>query len=231
MRFFKLFLYVTTSIIIPVYIIFSYIGNPKIVVRNVNINPNIDFVDKELVKYAAEGIYQKPILAIDTRFLEKDISLRFRDIKRVKVLVIPPDKINIDVEYKVPVVKLKTQYSGFVFLDSDLNPVKEYKKSIFDNLPTILVETTDYRVKLSNIVDSLSQIDPATLKSYSFPEIFIIRDSGIYAFNTKYKIMIFFGNDIDYRRLNRSYLTTKYIIQKKLPTRYIDARYDTFVAK
>jgi len=69
------------------------------------------------------------------------------------------------------------------------------------------------------------------VKSKFFPRVFVVKGDGIYGMNQTYEITAFFGKDIDYDKLKKSFLVTKYIVQKNLPIKFVDARFDNIIGK
>ncbi|MCS7298347.1 MAG: hypothetical protein RMJ37_00080 [Spirochaetia bacterium] len=229
MNFVKLVFVVTLSLVILISTIVIYYDTPRLRVENVNITHNIRYYPTSLDEKISSMIRNENILALDKPILENTIKNLSEDIKDARVLIYPPNTVHISVIHRKPIVKVFTG-RGYTLYDEDVMEVKSYDKESFDRAITIIPKTTIRKEILENIIKEVHLLDEDILVSKYFPNVFITDRDGIYGFNSNFKINIYFGEEISREKLRKAFLSTRYIVQKKLPVRYVDARYENIIA-
>lgn len=229
MNFVKLVFVITLSLVILISTIVIYYDTPRLRVENVNITHNIKYYPVSLNDEITSMVRNENILALDKLTLESVIKRLYEDIKDAKILIYPPNTVHISIVHRKPVVKVFTG-RGYILYDEDAREVKNYDKESFDRAITIIPKITIRKETLENIIKEVHLIDEDILASKYFPNVFITDRDGIYGFNSNFKINIYFGEKINKEKLRKAFLSTRYIVQKKLPVRYIDARYENIIA-
>ena len=136
----------------------------------------------------------------------------------------------MDLIYREPIVRVVSKNGVNRFFDKDFNEVREYSNGIFSNVVVVFAEVWD-ESSLRRIASVISEMDVSIVNSKFFPRVFVVKGDGIYGMNQTYEITAFFGKDIDYDKLKKSFLVTKYIVQKNLPIKFVDARFDNIIGK
>ena len=229
MNFFSLVFVITMSLTILTSFTLTYYDSEKTKIKNIKITQNIDKTDFDLNEKIKNLIKNKSIFEIDKIELEKEIKNLSKEIKTANVLIYPPDTVYINLTYNEPIIKLFIE-NKYILYDENLNEVKLYTKKSFDEAITVIVKKPIKKEFLKDLVTSLQNTDKSIKNSKYFPQIFIFDENGIYGFNSTFKINVYFGFSIDETKIRKAFLSTKYIIQKKLPVRYIDARFDNITA-
>ncbi|MCX8029408.1 MAG: hypothetical protein N2712_05355 [Brevinematales bacterium] len=229
MNFIKLTFVIILSILIVLVLLAVYYDSDRLKIKNVTINHNVKNYNEYIDQVIVNMVKDKNIIFLDKVIIEKNVSRMSEDLKGVRVIMYPPDTVYIDVIHRKPVVKVFNG-NGYVLYDEDMNTVDKYDKEIFDELITIVPKVSADSGVLENIISTVSATDASIKMSKYFPDVFIVDKDGIYGFNSLYKINIYFGSRMNSEKLKKAFLSTKYIIQKKLPVRYIDARFENLIA-
>ncbi len=229
MNFVKVFFVTLLSIMIIVFFWFVYFDSERLVVRSVNVSSSIGFfpdgIDKKVKDYIGGNI-----LFIDKVYLIEKLKSSSSDVENVDIVIYPPDAVSVDVIYREPVIKVI--YKGRVgkFFDGEFREVKEYAPGMFSNLVAIFAESWDEKT-FREIAKIISKLDSSILNSKFFTKVFVVKEDGVYAMNKNYDITVFFGKVIDEDKLRKSFLVIKYIIQRNLSVRFVDARFDNMIGK
>jgi len=229
MNFLKGFTVTLFSLIILIVFFLVYFDSDRLQIRNVKISSSIGFfpggVDKEV-----NGLIKGNILFVDRVSLGEKIKRIDHDIENVDIVIYPPDTVSVDLIYREPIVRVVSKNGVNRFFDKDFNEVREYSNGIFSNVVVVFAEVWD-ESSLRRIASVISEMDVNIVNSKFFPRVFVVKGDGIYGMNQTYEITAFFGKDIDYDKLKKSFLVTKYIVQKNLPIKFVDARFDNIIGK
>ncbi len=229
MNFFKLVFVIVLSIVILLSIFLVYTDSEKTKVKEVKINCNVSRSDKFLFTSISNLLEGENIFLLDKITVEERIKLFSKDIKDVNVIIYPPNSVYVNLVFREPILKVFLGNSYIVY-DEELKEVVNYDKNSFERAITLIPKRSVKKEFLQDIINSVKNLDYEIRYSKYFPDVFILDKDGIYAFNSTYKINIYFGYSIDESKVKKAFLSTRYIIQKKLPVRYIDARFDNIIA-
>ncbi|MFN4244858.1 MAG: hypothetical protein ACK4F9_01735 [Brevinematia bacterium] len=229
MNFLKLVFVTTISITILVLLILVYWDSDRTKVKNVRITQNISKPDTYLNSRIVDFIENKSIFDIDKIDLEKEVKLLSKELKSANVVIYPPDTVYVNLVYSEPIVKLLVG-NKYILYDENLNQINSYDEASLNEAITLVARKAINKEILRDIVMSLQNTDKSIKRSKYFPSVFVFDENGIHGFNVTFKINIYFGFSIDETKIKKAFLSTKYIIQKKLPVRYIDARFDNVIA-
>lgn len=227
MNFFKLVFVIVSSVLILTSFIVIYSDSDKLKIKEVKVNANLP-VDEITKDKIAKIFLNKNILGIDKIYSEASIR-KIDDFKEVNVSIYPPNSIYVNLVYRKPIIKVFLG-DGYKLFDEDLREIFNYDNESFQKSFTVIPK---YRLNydmLKDLAYSLRDLGEDILYSKYFIDTFVIDKDGLYGFNSKYRVNIFFGSSIDEKKLKRAFLSLRYIIQKGLSIRYIDARYDNVIA-
>ncbi|MGC8870129.1 MAG: cell division protein FtsQ/DivIB [Brevinematia bacterium] len=228
MKFFKLVFVIVFSILLLMSFVVIYSDSERLKIKEVKITSNLplDSITKERINGLLLG---KSIIAIDKISIENIIRNQFDDIKEASISIYPPDSVYVNLVYRKPILKvlLGDKYKLF---DEDLREILKYDNASFEKALTVIPKSRINNDLLRDLASALKNLGEDILYSKYFVDTFILDKDGVYGFNSKYRINIFFGNSIDDNKLKRAFLSSRYIIQKNLPNRYIDARYNNVIA-
>lgn len=216
------------SLLILFSAVVIYYDSSRTRIKNVKISKNINNEDRVLQEKILTLISNARLFDVDRVSLERKIASFSGDLRDVNVLVYPPDTVYVELVYRVPVIKFFTG-SGYILYDEKLEEVTSYDETSFNRAVTVISKKGLRKEFLIDIVNSIRNLDEEITFSKYFPDVFII-DDGIYGFNSTFKINIYFGHSVDENKVKRAFLSTKYIIQKRLPVRYVDARFENVIA-
>lgn len=228
MSFFKLVFVITSSLLILMSFVVIYSDSDKLKIKEVKVSGNLP-VDEMTKTKISQMFLNKNIIDIDKLYNENEIKVKLDDIRDVNVVIYPPSSVYVNLIYRKPIIKvfLGDKYKLF---DEDLKEVFNYDNESFQRAFTVIPKYRLNNELLKDLAYSLHDLGDDILYSKYFVDTFILDKDGLYGFNSKYRINVFFGNSIDEKKLKRAFLSLRYIIQKKLPNRYIDARYDNVIA-
>lgn len=229
MNFIKLVFVIAFSLVILLSLFTIYYDSTRTKISNVKIVQNVEIKNEILSKRIENLLKNRSIFDIDKISIEKDIKSFSKEIKSVNLIVYPPDTAYVSLMFREPVIKLFTG-NNYILYDEELNEISSYDKNSYEKAITIIPKRPPRREFLQDIAKSLYLLDKEIIYSRYFPDVFILDKDGIYGFNSTFKINIYFGYSIDESKVKKAFLSTKYIIQKKLPVRYIDARFDNVIA-
>lgn len=229
MNFFKLVFVIVLSIVILLSVFLVYLDSERTKVREIKISYNVAKPDKFLFSSISNLLEGKSIFSLDKILIEEKIKLFSDDIKDVNVIIYPPDSVYVSLVFREPVLKVFLGNSYIVY-DEELREIINYDRESFEKAITLIPKRPIKKEFLQSIIDSVKNLDYEIRYSKYFPDVFILDKDGIYAFNSIFKINIYFGYSIDESKVKKAFLSTRYIVQKKLPVRYIDARFDNVIA-
>jgi hypothetical protein len=229
MNFVKVFLVILLSILLIVFFWLVYFDSDRLVVKNVKISSSIGFFPDGIDKKIKDSVGGN-ILLIDRLYLKEKLKGLSSDVESVDVVVYPPDTLSVDVIYRIPVVRVVYKSGVNKFFDGEFREVNEYVPGMFSNLVVVFVESWDEKT-LREISKIVSRIDSSILSSRFFPKAFVVKEEGVYAMNKYYDITVFFGNEVNEDKVKKSFLVIKYIIQRNLPVRFVDARFDNMIGR
>lgn len=229
MNFFKLVFVIILSVVILLSVFLVYFDSEKAKVREIKINSNIARTDKTLFSAISNFLEGRSIFLLDKVTIEEKIKSFSKDLRDVNVIIYPPDSVYVNLIFREPILKVFLGNS-YVVYDEELREIFNYDKDSFERAITLIPKRSIKKEFLRDIVDSVRNLDYEIRHSKYFPDVFILDKDGIYAFNSTYKINIYFGYSIDESKVKRAFLSTRYIVQKRLPVRYIDARFDNVIA-
>lgn len=229
MNFFKLVFVIVLSVVILLSIFLVYLDSEKTKVKEIKINYNVSKTDKILFSSISNLLEGENIFSLDKIMVEEKIKSLSKDIKDVNVIIYPPNSVYVNLIFREPVLKIFLGNSYIVY-DEELTEIINYDKESFDRAITLIPKRAVKKEFLRDIVNSVKNLDYEIRYSKYFPDVFILDKDGIYAFNSTYKINIYFGYSIDESKVKKAFLSTRYIVQRKLPVRYIDARFDNIIA-
>ncbi|MEN2997801.1 MAG: hypothetical protein ABDH28_02010 [Brevinematia bacterium] len=230
MNFVKLVFVIILSLVIPLGLTLTYCDSPRTKVKNMKITQNIDRSDAFVCERIVSLFSNKSIFEVDKLTFEKEIESFSSGIKEVSVFIYPPDSVHISVMYREPVIKVFVGGNTYILYDEELNEVKNYDRRAFESAVTVVQKVNVKKELLQDIARSVYSLDRVITLSKYFPDTFIVDRDGVYGFNSKFKINIYFGHSVDESKIKKAFLSTRYIIQKGLPVRYIDARFDNVIA-